>query len=151
MKSNLFFCYIRIINFKKKIMSEIKFTQAHALIGMFIEMTAADGKMDKVELQTVGSLVKFFLEPNGFDADARSKIINESFDWWSSFKTNKERAQAVFTGAAGVGDSFSKEIRIKIAKGLMLIGNADGVVHEKEKSFVSGCVECLNLTFEDLK
>ena len=132
-------------------MSEIKFTQAHALIGMFIEMTAADGKMDKVELETVGGLVTFFLEPNGFDADARKKIIDESFDWWSSFETVKERAQAVFTGAAGVGDSFPKEIRIKIARGLMLIGNADGKVHEMEKSFVSGCMECLNLTFEDLK
>ena len=131
-------------------MSEFKFTQAHALVGMFIEMTAADGKMDKVELETVGGLVKFFLEPNGFDADARNKIVNESFDWWSSFETVKERAQAVFTGAAGVGDSFPKDIRIKIARGLMLIGNADGVVHKMEKSFVSGCMECLNLTFEDL-
>ena len=33
----------------------------------------------------------------------------------------------------------------------MLIGDADGKVHKMEKSFVSGCMECLNLTFEDLK
>ena len=116
-------------------MSENKFTQAHALVGMFIEMTAADGEMDKVELQTVGGLVKFFLEPNGYDADARIKLIDESFDWWSSFETVKERAQAVFTGAAGVGDSFPEDIRIKIARGLILIGNADGKVHDMEKSF----------------
>jgi|TARA_B100001094_G_scaffold332748_1_gene406255 uncharacterized tellurite resistance protein B-like protein len=132
-------------------MSENKFTQAHALVGMFIEMTAADGEMDKVELQTVGGLVKFFLEPNGYDADARIKLIDESFDWWSSFETVKERAQAVFTGAAGVGDSFPEDIRIKIARGLILIGNADGKVHDMEKSFLNGCMECLNLTFEDLK
>ncbi|MDB0043578.1 TerB family tellurite resistance protein [Flavobacteriaceae bacterium] len=132
-------------------MSEIKFTQAHALIGMYIEMTAADGQMDKVELQTVGSLVRFFLEPSGFDADARKKIIGESFDWWYSFKTVKERVQAVFTAAAGVGEAFPKETRMKIAKGLMLIGNADGEVHKQEKSFVSECMVCLGLTFEDLK
>ena len=59
-------------------MSEIKLTQAHALVGMFIEMTAADGQMDKAELQTVGGLVEFFLEPNGFDADARKKIIQNT-------------------------------------------------------------------------
>ena len=132
-------------------MSEIKFTQAHALVGMFIEMTAADGKMDKAELQTVGGLVKFFLEPSGLDADARKKIINESFDWWESFKTGKERAQAVFNVAAGVGDSFPKDLRIKIARGLILILNADGEVHDREKGFLNGCMECLNLTFEDLK
>ena len=132
-------------------MSEIKFTQAHALIGMYIEMTAADGQMDKVELQTVGGLVRFFLEPSGFDADARKKIIGESFDWWFSFKTVKERVQAVFTAAAGVGEAFPKETRIKIARGLMSIGNADGEVHKQEKAFVSECMVCLGLTFEDLK
>ena len=39
-------------------MSEKKLTFAHGLVGMFVEMTAADGKMDKFELQTVGALVK---------------------------------------------------------------------------------------------
>jgi len=60
---------------------------------MFIEMTAADGQMDKVELQLLEVLVNAILEPAGFDADARKKIIDESFDWWCSFDTGKERAK----------------------------------------------------------
>ena len=83
-------------------MSEKKLTFAHGLVGMFIEMTAADGQMDKVELQTVGALVRIHLEPNGFDEAARKQIIAESFDWWNSFETVKERATSIFSLAFGM-------------------------------------------------
>ena len=90
-------------------MSGKKLTFAHGLVGMFVEMTAADGKMDKVELQTVGALVKIHLEPNGFDEAARKLIIAESFDWWDSFETTKDRATAIFSLAFGMRKALSKE------------------------------------------
>ena len=77
-------------------MSEKKFTHAHALVGMFIEMTAADGQMDKVELQLVGGLINAILEPAGFDKDAQDKLIEESFAWWASFDTFEDRATCCF-------------------------------------------------------
>ena len=132
-------------------MSEKKLTFAHGLVGMFVEMTAADGKMDKVELQTVGALVKLHLEPNGFDQAARKQIISESFDWWDSFETTKDRAIAIFGLAIGMQKALSKEERIKIAKGLSVIAAADKEIAEGEQAFFNGCLKCLGLTFEDLK
>jgi uncharacterized tellurite resistance protein B-like protein len=131
-------------------MSENNFTHAHALVGMFIEMTAADGQMDKVELQLVGGLINAILEPVGYDKDAQSKLITESFDWWGSFDTFKDRANAVFTAAKGLTD-LDKPTRIIAARGLMMIGRADGEVDEMEKNFLNGCLECMGLTFDDLK
>ena len=32
-----------------------------------------------------------------------------------------------------------------------MIGNADGEVDENEKSFLHGCLECMDITFDDLK
>ena len=132
-------------------MSEKKLTFAHGLVGMFLEMTAADGKMDKVELQTVGALVKLHLEPNGFDQAARKQIIAESYDWWMSFETTKDRAIAIFGLAIGMQKAISKEERIKIAKGLSVIAAADKEIAEGEQAFFNGCLKCLGLTFEDLK
>ena len=132
-------------------MSEKKLTFAHGLVGMFVEMTAADGKMDKVELQTVGALVKLHLEPNGFDQAARKQIIAESYDWWMSFETTKDRAIAIFGLAIGMQKAISKEERIKIAKGLSVIAAADKEIAEGEQAFFNGCLKCLGLTFEDLK
>ena len=132
-------------------MSEKKLTFAHGLVGMFVEMTAADGKMDKVELQTVGALVKIHLEPNGFDEAARKLIIDESFDWWDSFETTKDRATAIFGLAFGMQKALSKEERIKIAKGLSVIAAADKEIAEGEQAFFNGCLQCLGLTFDDLK
>ena len=132
-------------------MSEKKLTFAHGLVGMFVEMTAADGKMDKVELQTVGALVRIHLEPNGFDEAARKLIIAESFDWWDSFETTKDRASAIFGLAIGMQKALSKEERIKIAKGLSVIAAADKEIAEGEQAFFNGCLKCLGLTFEDLK
>tara|TARA_B110000483_G_scaffold43343_1_gene54139 strand:- start:2323 stop:2721 length:399 start_codon:yes stop_codon:yes gene_type:complete len=132
-------------------MSEKKLTFAHGLVGMFLEMTAADGKMDKVELQTVGALVKLHLEPNGFDQAARKQIIAESYDWWMSFETTKDRAIAIFGLAIGMQKALSKEERIKIAKGLSVIAAADKEIAEGEQAFFNGCLKCLGLTFEDLK
>ena len=132
-------------------MSEKKLTFAHGLVGMFVEMTAADGKMDKVELQTVGALVRIHLEPNGFDEAARKLIIAESFDWWDSFETTKDRAIAIFGLAIGMQKALSKEERIKIAKGLSVIAAADKEIAEGEQAFFNGCLECLGLTFEDLE
>jgi len=131
-------------------MSENKFTHAHALVGMFIEMTAADGQMDKVELQLVGGLINAILEPAGFDKDAQNKLIEESFAWWGSFDTFEDRANAVFTAAAGL-TALDKSTRIVAARGLIMIGNADGEVDEMEKSFLHGCLECMDITFDDLK
>jgi len=132
-------------------MSEKKLTFAHGLVGMFIEMTAADGQMDKVELQTVGALVRIHLEPNGFDEAARKQIIAESFDWWNSFETVKERATSIFSLAFGMQKALSKEERIKIAKGLSVIAAADKEIADGEKGFFNACMECLGLTFDDLK
>jgi uncharacterized tellurite resistance protein B-like protein len=132
-------------------MSEKKLTFAHGLVGMFIEMTAADGQMDKVELQTVGALVRIHLEPNGFDEAARKQIIDESFDWWNSFETVKERATSIFSLAFGMQKALSKEERIKIAKGLSVIAAADKEIADGEKGFFNACMECLGLTFDDLK
>ena len=132
-------------------MSEKKLTFAHGLVGMFVEMTAADGKMDKVELQTVGALVRIHLEPNGFDEAARKLIIAESFDWWDSFETTKDRAIAIFGLAIGMQKALSKEERIKIAKGLSVIAAADKEIAKGEQAFFNGCLKCLGLTFEDLK
>ena len=132
-------------------MSEKKLTFAHGLVGMFVEMTAADGKMDKVELQTVVALVRIHLEPNGFDEAARKLIIAESFDWWDSFETTKDRAIAIFGLAIGMQKALSKEERIKIAKGLSVIAAADKEIAEGEQAFFNGCLKCLGLTFEDLK
>ena len=131
-------------------MSENNFTHAHGLVGMFIEMTAADGQMDKVELQLVGGLINAILEPAGYDKDAQHKLIEESFAWWSSFDTFEDRANAVFTAAAGL-TALDKSTRIVAARGLMMIGNADGEVDEHEKSFLHGCLECMEITFGDLK
>lgn len=132
-------------------MSEKKLTFAHGLVGMFIEMTAADGQMDKVELQTVGALVRIHLEPNGFDEAARKQIIAEAFDWWNSFETTKDRATAIFGLAFGMQKALSKEERIKIAKGLSVIAAADKEIADGEKGFFNACMECLGLTFDDLK
>ena len=132
-------------------MSEKKLTFAHGLVGMFLEMTAADGKMDEVELQTVGALVRLHLEPNGFDQAARKQIIAESFDWWDSFETTKDRAIAIFGLAIGMQKALSKEERIKIAKGLSVIAAADKKIAEREQAFFNSCLECLGLTFDDLK
>ena len=132
-------------------MSEKKLTFAHGLVGMFLEMTAADGKMDEVELQTVGALVRLHLEPNGFDQAARKQIIAESYDWWMSFETTKDRAIAIFGLAIGMQKAISKEERIKIAKGLSVIAAADKEIAEGEQAFFNGCLKCLGLTFEDLK
>jgi uncharacterized tellurite resistance protein B-like protein len=132
-------------------MSEKKFTYAHGLVGMFLEMTAADGQMDKVELQTVGALVRIHLEPNGFDQAARQQIIAEAYDWWNSFETVKERAISIFNLAIGMQDALAKEERIKIAKGLSVIAAADKVIADGEQSFFNGCMKCLGLTFEDLE
>ena len=131
-------------------MSEKKLTFAHGLVGMFVEMTAADGQMDKVELQTVGALVRIHLEPNGFDEAARKQIIAEGFDWWNSFETMKERATSIFSLAIGMRDALSKEERIKIAKGLSVIAAADKEIASGEEAFFNGCLECLGLTFDDL-
>ena len=131
-------------------MSEKKLTFAHGLVGMFVEMTAADGQMDKVELQTVGALVRIHLEPNGFDEAARKQIIAESFDWWNSFETVKERATSIFSLAFGMQKALSKEERIKIAKGLSVIAAADKEIADGEKGFFNACMECLGLTFDDL-
>jgi len=131
-------------------MSENKFTHAHALVGMFIEMTAADGKMDKVELQTVGGLVAAILEPAGMDAEARKQIIDESFTWWSSFNTPNDRVQAVFNAASGIGEALGKELRIKAARALMIIGQADGEVADIESKFLHACLECLNITLDEV-
>ena len=131
-------------------MSEKKFTHAHALVGMFIEMTAADGKMDKVELQVVGGLIDAILEPAGYDKDAQHKLIDESFAWWHSFDKFEDRASAVFTAAAGLTE-LDKSIRILAGRGLIMIGNADGEVDKMEKSFLHGCLECMDITFNDLK
>ena len=131
-------------------MSEKKFTHAHALVGMFIEMTAADGQMDKVELQLVGGLINAILEPAGFDKDAQHKLIEESFAWWGSFDTFEDRATAVFTAAGGLTE-LDKSTRIVAARGLMMIGSADGEVDENEKSFLNGCLECMEITFDELK
>ena len=132
-------------------MSEKKLTFAHGLVGMFVEMTAADGKIDKVELQTVGALVRIHLEPNGFDEAARKQIIAEAFDWWNSFETVKERATSIFSLAIGMQKALSKEERIKIAKGLSLIAAADKEIADGEQGFFNACMECLGLTFDDLK
>ena len=132
-------------------MSGKKLTFAHGLVGMFVEMTAADGKMDKVELQTVGALVKIHLEPNGFDEAARKQIIAESFDWWNSFETVKERATSIFSLAFGMQKALSKEERIKIAKGLSVIAAADKEIADGEQGFFNACMECLGLTYDDLK
>ena len=132
-------------------MSEKKLTFAHGLVGMFLEMTAADGKMDEVELQTVGALVKLHLEPNGFDQAARKQIIAESYDWWASYETTKDRAIAIFGLAIGMQKAISKEERIKIAKGLTVIAAADKEIAEGEQAFFNGCLKCLGLTFEDLE
>ena len=132
-------------------MSEKKLTFAHGLVGMFLEMTAADGQMDKVELQTVGALVRIHLEPNGFDEAARKQIIAEAFDWWNSFETVKDRAIAIFGLAIGMQKALSKEERIKIAKGLSLIAAADKEIADGEQGFFNACMECLGLTFDDLK
>ena len=132
-------------------MSEKKLTFAHGLVGMFLEMTAADGKMDEVELQTVGALVRLHLEPNGFDQAARKQIIAESYDWWASYETTKDRAIAIFGLAIGMQKAISKEERIKIAKGLSVIAAADKEIAEGEQAFFNGCLKCLGLTFEDLK
>ena len=131
-------------------MSENNFTHAHGLVGMFIEMTAADGQMDKVELQLVGGLINAILEPAGYDKDAQHKLIEESFAWWSSFDTFEDRANAVFTAAAGL-TALDKSTRIVAARGLMMIGNADGEVDKHEKHFLHGCLECMEITFDDLK
>ena len=132
-------------------MSEKKLTFAHGLVGMFLEMTAADGKMDEVELQTVGALVRLHLEPNGFDQAARKQIIAESYDWWASYETTKDRAIAIFGLAIGMQKAISKEERIKIAKGLTVIAAADKEIAEGEQAFFNGCLKCLGLTFEDLE
>ena len=125
-------------------MSEKKLTFAHGLVGMFLEMTAADGKMDEVELQTVGALVRLHLEPNGFDQAARKQIIAESYDWWASYETTKDRAIAIFGLAIGMQKAISKEERIKIAKGLTVIAAADKEIAEGEQAFFNGC--CLLYT-----
>ena len=130
-------------------MSEKKFTHAHALVGMFIEMTAADGKIDKIELQTVGGLVHAILEPAGFDEETRKQTINEGFDWWDSFNNTEERIQAVFKVASGIGEALEKDIRIKAARGLMIIGQADGEIADIESKFLHACLECLNITFDE--
>ncbi len=117
---------------------------------LFIEMTAADGQMDKVELQLVGGLINAILEPAGFDKDAQNKLIEESFAWWGSFDTFEDRANAVFTAAAGL-TALDKSTRIVAARGLMMIGNADGEVDKHEKNFLNGCLECMEITFDDLK
>ena len=130
-------------------MSEKKFTHAHALVGMFIEMTAADGKMDKVELQAVGGLVHKILKPAGFDEEAIGQTIDEGIDWWYSFDTGTERVQAVFRAASGIGESLGKDIRIEAARGLMIIGQADGEVVDIESKFLHACLECLNITFDE--
>ena len=132
-------------------MSEKKLTFAHGLVGMFLEMTAADGKMDEVELQTVGALVRLHLEPNGFDQAARKQIIAESYDWWASYETTKDRAIAIFGLAIGMQKAISKEERIKMAKGLTVIAAAHKEIAEGEQAFFNGCLKCLGLTFEDLK
>jgi uncharacterized tellurite resistance protein B-like protein len=132
-------------------MSEKKLTFAHGLIGMFIEMTAADGKMDKVELQTVGKLVATHLGPAGYDAESRKKIIGESFNWWSSFEKIEDRAESIFTLALGMKDALGKSERIAIGKSLMVIGGADGEVSKSEVSFLHACLECMGLTFDELK
>ena len=129
-------------------MSEKKFTHAHALVGMFIEMTAADGKIDKIELQTVGGLVHSILEPAGFDEETRKQTINEGFEWWNSFDS-EERVQAVFNAASGIGEALGKDIRIKAARGLMIIGQADGEIADIEGKFLHACLECLNITFDE--
>lgn len=132
-------------------MSEKKFTFAHGLVGMFLEMSAADGQMDKVELQTIGGLVRIHLEPNGFDQAARKQILAESYDWWASFETFKERTIAIFEMAFKMRKALSKEERIKIAKGLSVIAAADKKIAEREQAFFNSCLECLGLTFDDLK
>ena len=46
----------------------------------------------------------------------------------------EDRATAVFTAAAGL-TALDKSIRIVAARGLMMIGNADGEVDENGKKF----------------
>ena len=48
-------------------------------------------------------------------------------------------------------NALSKDARIMIAKGLANIAVADEKVHDNEKILLSGCIECMGLTFEDLK
>lgn len=131
-------------------MSEKKFTHAHALVGMFLEMTAADGKIDKIELQTVGGLVHAILESAGFDEESRKQTINEGFDWWSSFNNTDDRVAAVFVVASGIGEALGKDIRIKAARSLMIIGQADGEVTDIEGKFIGACLECLNITLDEV-
>ena len=130
-------------------MSE-KISYAHAIVGMFIEMSAADGSMDDSEMTAIGQMVGKQLGPH-YSSEQLDDIISTSFKWWASFESGEERLGEIIKYAVGMQEALSKDARIMIAKGLANIAVADEKVHDNEKILLSGCIECMGLTFEDLK
>jgi|TARA_B100001093_G_scaffold130799_2_gene123363 uncharacterized tellurite resistance protein B-like protein len=130
-------------------MSE-KITFAHAIVGMFLEMSAADGSMDDSEMSAIGQMVGKQLGPH-YSSEELDDIIATSFKWWASFESTKDRVGEIIRYAVGMQEALSKDARIMIAKGLANIAVADDKVHENEKILLSACLKCMGLTIEDIK
>ena len=128
----------------------------HGLVAMFLEMAASDGHMDKSELQQVGARATRHLR--GPFGDDTPKIIEEGCNWFDSFNPkskddtdwHKKRITAIFTLGGQMVSAIPKEGRVQVINDLAGIANADGKVEDIEKSFFFACMECLEITKEDL-
>tara|TARA_Y100000768_G_C23814724_1_gene603529 strand:- start:474 stop:878 length:405 start_codon:yes stop_codon:yes gene_type:complete len=126
----------------------------HGLVAMFLEMAASDGHLDKAELQQVGGRAARHLK--GPFGDDTPKIIEEGCNWFDSFINeddtdwHKKRTMAIFTLGGQMVSAIPKESRVQVIHDLAAIANADGKVEDIEKSFFFACMECLEITKEDL-
>lgn len=130
-------------------MSEKKITYHHGIVAMLIEMSAADGNIDKQELLKLVKIVNQGL--TGGDIKKAEMLINETYGLWSNFDTLEDRCAFIVSLALQIGDNLKKSDKIFIGKALGAIANADGNVHDNEIGFMQICLGCLDITLDDLQ
>ena len=124
------------------------FTVSHALVAMFLEISSADGQVEKSELATLGQVSRKYIEADGSDFE---QVMSETIDWYSGETDFDKRIGSIFSFASKFKEIFDKNTLILIAKDLVKIAQSDGNVHDREGQFFRACIECMGLTQEDFE
>ncbi|MAW83260.1 MAG: hypothetical protein CL832_02275 [Crocinitomicaceae bacterium] len=129
-------------------MSDIVYNGSHALCMVYLEMTAADGKIEDSEQDEVAKKVMKWKD--AFKTDPK-QTWKESVNWFKSFDSVESRVENVIGILKMLPDILEREGLIEVGKDLVDVAASDGEIAENEKKFFNAFLEIVGLTIDDLK